>query len=191
MSRRHTHVPSLLSLPLPPPSPSHPSMLSWSPRLSTLSHTANSLLLSILHVSVYISMWLSPFISPSPSYPPPWCVHKSLFSKSPSPIAALQIDSSVWSFQVPYTCINICFVFASGFLYSSLFSKVHPCHCMGFQLFLFLREIWLMRVRNCLCSSSHLLICWLHWTWIKTKILGTFSDTVGTWQSACHTESDW
>ena len=67
---------------------------------------------TILHASVYVSMQLSPFISPSPSYPPPAPhVHKSLFSKSPAPIAALQISSSVWSFQVPDTCINICYLF--------------------------------------------------------------------------------
>ena len=60
---------------------------------------------------VCVSMRLSPFISPSPSYPPPPRVHKSLFSKSPSPIAALQVGSSVRSFQVPYTRVNICYLF--------------------------------------------------------------------------------
>ena len=39
---------------LPPPTPSHPSRLLQSPHLSSLSHTANSHWLSILHTIVYM-----------------------------------------------------------------------------------------------------------------------------------------
>ena len=48
----HISPPSWSSL--PPPAPSHPSRLSQSPGLSSLSHTANSHWLSILHVLVYM-----------------------------------------------------------------------------------------------------------------------------------------
>ena len=44
----------LSGISLPPPSPSHPSRLSQSPDLSSLSHTANSHWLSILHMVVYM-----------------------------------------------------------------------------------------------------------------------------------------
>ena len=49
------------------PSPSHPSRLSQSPCLSSLSHTAYSLWLSISHMVLLISMLPFPYISPSPS----------------------------------------------------------------------------------------------------------------------------
>ena len=49
ISHRYTHVPSLLNLPSISPL-SRPSRLSQSPCLSSLSHTANSHWLSILHM---------------------------------------------------------------------------------------------------------------------------------------------
>ena len=49
ISHRYTHVPSAPAS-LPSPSPSHPSGLSESSCLSSLSHTANSHWLSILHM---------------------------------------------------------------------------------------------------------------------------------------------
>ena len=53
ISHRYTYVPSLLN---PPPisHPSHPSGLSQSTGLSSLCHTANSYLLSTLHMVMYI-----------------------------------------------------------------------------------------------------------------------------------------
>ena len=48
-----TYVPSLMALP-PTPTPSHTSRLSQSTSLSSLSHTANSYWLSILHMIVYM-----------------------------------------------------------------------------------------------------------------------------------------
>ena len=56
----HVSRPSWASL--PPPTPSHPSGLSQSTRLSSLRHTANSYWLSILHMIVYVSMLLSQFL---------------------------------------------------------------------------------------------------------------------------------
>ena len=56
---------------LPPPPPSHPSRLSPSPGLSSLSHTANSHRLSTLHTVMYVSMLLSPYIPPLLSPPDP------------------------------------------------------------------------------------------------------------------------
>ena len=46
--------------------PSHPSRLSQSPALRSLSHTANSCWLSLSHVVVCVSMLRSPFVPPSP-----------------------------------------------------------------------------------------------------------------------------
>ena len=50
ISRRYTYVPSL-----PPLSPSYPSWLLQSPSLSSLSYTANSHWLSILHRVMYVT----------------------------------------------------------------------------------------------------------------------------------------
>ena len=57
ISHRFAYVPSI-SLPI------HTSRLSMSPGLSSLSHTANSNWLSVLHVVVYVSMLLPPYIPP-------------------------------------------------------------------------------------------------------------------------------
>ena len=48
------HMPPPFLTSFPPPTPSHPSRLSQRPRLSFLSHTANSYWLSILHMIVYM-----------------------------------------------------------------------------------------------------------------------------------------
>ena len=66
---------------LPCPSPSHLSRLSQSPCLSSLSHTANSHWLSLLHMVMYVSILLSPYI---PLLPPPLALSVSLFSMSVS-----------------------------------------------------------------------------------------------------------
>ena len=58
---------------LPSPSPSYPSGLFQSPRLSSLSHTENSHWLSIFHMVMYVSMLFSPYIPPSPSPHPAPC----------------------------------------------------------------------------------------------------------------------
>ena len=83
ISHRYINVPSLLSLP-PPLFPSHPSRWLQSPGLSSLSHTANSHWLSILHMVTEVSMLLSPYIPHSPT-----CrlsVSVCLFSMSVSPL---------------------------------------------------------------------------------------------------------
>ena len=60
-----TSPPSWTSL--PPPTPSQPSRLLQSHGLSSLSHTANSHWLCILHMVMYVSVVLSQFVPPSPS----------------------------------------------------------------------------------------------------------------------------
>ena len=64
--------------------PISPFSLSQSPCLRSLSHTANSHWLSILHMVLWISMLLSPYISPSPSSLPILSI--GLFSKCVSPL---------------------------------------------------------------------------------------------------------
>ena len=63
---------------LPPPSPSHPSKVVTQPRLSSLSHRANSHWLSILHMVMYVSGYSlhisHPLLPPGPAS----CVHKSV-----------------------------------------------------------------------------------------------------------------
>ena len=99
ISHRCTRVPSLLNF---PPTPCHPSRLSQSPSLSSLSHTANSCWLSVLHMAVYMFSWQSPRSS-HPLLPPPTCHVKSVLCGCVS-MAVLQIGSSVPSFQVPCCC---------------------------------------------------------------------------------------
>ena len=53
ISHKYTHIPSFLNLP-PNSFPIYPTRLIQSPRLSLLSHTANSHWLSIVHVSIYM-----------------------------------------------------------------------------------------------------------------------------------------
>ena len=72
---------------LPPPIPSHPSRLSQSPDLSSLSHRANSHWLSIFHGALS-------FVPPSPYWPPP-AVSVSLFSTCASPLKALVAQSGL------------------------------------------------------------------------------------------------
>ena len=61
----HVFSPSWILL--PPPTPSSPSRLSQSTALSSLCHTANSDLLSILHMEMYVSVLFFQFVPPSPS----------------------------------------------------------------------------------------------------------------------------
>ena len=80
ISHRYTYVPlPLTSLPL---TPSHSSRSSQSPGLSSLSHTAHSHRLSILHMAVYMlpcySLHSSPHLHPLTTV--------SLFSMSASPL---------------------------------------------------------------------------------------------------------
>ena len=70
---------------LPPPTPFHHFRLLQSPGLSSVSHTANSHWLSILHMVVY--MFPCYFLRSShPLLPPAACAHLSLFSMSVSPL---------------------------------------------------------------------------------------------------------
>ena len=62
----HMSPPSWTSI--PSPTPSQPSRLSQSARLSSLSHPADFHWVSIPHMVMYVSMLLSPFIPPSLSH---------------------------------------------------------------------------------------------------------------------------
>ena len=81
----------LLSLTsLPPPTPSHPSRLSQSMALSSLSHTASSHWLSVLHMVVTMFLiLLSPFVHLYPYTP----VVTSLFSIFASPLLPCRLGS--------------------------------------------------------------------------------------------------
>ena len=65
---------------LPPPIPSQPSRLSLSPGLTSLSHTANSHWLSILHMIVYMCPWYC-LHSSHPLLPIPLPPHAVYFCK--------------------------------------------------------------------------------------------------------------
>ena len=72
ISRRYTHVHSLLNL---PPTPSNSSRLSQSIRLRSLHQTARSHWLSILHMVIHM---FQGSLSIRPTLPFPYCVHKSV-----------------------------------------------------------------------------------------------------------------
>ena len=111
----HVSPPSFTSL--PPPLPSHPSRLLQSPGLSSLSHTANSHWLSVLHIVVYMLPCCS-LHSPHSLLPPPAHVHKSVLYVCVS-TAALEIGSSIPCFQMPHICVNVWYlVFLSDLLHS-------------------------------------------------------------------------
>ena len=80
---------------LPPPAPSHPSVLSKSPGWSSLLDTANSHRLSVLHVVMGV---FPATLSVRPTLSLPHRAPTSLFSLSAISAAALQIRSSAASF---------------------------------------------------------------------------------------------
>ena len=73
-------------------------LLSQSPALSSLSHTADAPWISVLHMIMYVSVSFSAHFPPSPFFPH---VHKSVPYTCVS-TAAQQIDSSVPSSLSPY-----------------------------------------------------------------------------------------
>ena len=81
---QHESVIHICMLPLSQTTPSHPSRLSQSMRLSSLSQIANSHWLSILHMVIYMFPYYSLHLSHP--LPPPPSVSKSLFSVSASPL---------------------------------------------------------------------------------------------------------
>ena len=76
----HMFPPSWASF--PPPSSSHPSRLLQSSGVSSLSHTANSHWLSILHTVMYVSTLLSRYLPSSSAFCPHHTIFISLFSMS-------------------------------------------------------------------------------------------------------------
>ena len=83
----HTSPPSWVSC--PPPTPSYHCRLSESPGLSSLSHTANSHWLSILHMLAYMSPCYSFHLSHSLLPTPPPCVPYVCISIQFSSVAEL------------------------------------------------------------------------------------------------------
>ena len=93
---------------LPPPTPSPSSRLSQS--IGFLLPASNSkfpLPICFTYGNIYVSILLSQFVPAFPSL----TVSRSLFSYVCLSIAALQMGSSVPSFQTPYICINMQFLF--------------------------------------------------------------------------------
>ena len=119
MNQPQVHVcPLPLGPPLPPPSTT-PLDCHRALGLSSLGYTATSYQRSVLHL--VMDMFLCSFlIHPTLSFP--HCAHKSVLYDCVS-TAALQIGSSVPpSFQIPYTCVNVGYLFFS-FRLTSLCSK--------------------------------------------------------------------
>ena len=88
------HMSSPMNLP-PTSHPFPPCRLLQSPSLSSLSHTANSHWLSILHMVVYMLLCYS--LHSSHLLLPPHCLSISLFSMSASPFSSVQFSRSVVS----------------------------------------------------------------------------------------------
>ena len=97
-----------------PPLPVLPLQVVTSPSLSSLSHPEQILVIYFTQ-AMSVSNLLFPYILPSHSTPPVMSV--SLFSGWVS-IAALHIGASVISFQIPYICISIHYLFFSFRLHS-------------------------------------------------------------------------
>ena len=113
----HMSLPSWSSL--PSPTPSYLSRLLQSTSLSSLSCTAKSHRLSILHTVVYMFPCYS--LHSTLSFLPPAYVHKSVLYVCVS-MVTLQISSSVISFLIPYIYVltyNICF-----FTYFNLYNRL-------------------------------------------------------------------
>ena len=108
----HMSPPSWISL--PNPTPLDPSKLSQNTGFELpVLYSKRPLAVCFTYDNVYVSVTL--WILLSLSFP--HCVHKSALYVSIS-TAALQIDSSVPSFQIPYVCVNIWYLLFSFWLAS-------------------------------------------------------------------------
>ena len=111
ISHRYTYVPSLLNL----PPTSHPiptlfivtEFLIWPP----------CILRQISTGSLFLRYMFPCFLSICPTLVFPCCVHKSFLCVCISTVA-LQTGSSVLSFYIPYTRVNIRYLFFSFWLIS-------------------------------------------------------------------------
>ena len=113
------HLSPLSWISLLPPAHSHLSRLLQSPRLSSLSHTANSHWYQLTYVSVYAFMLFSPFISPSPSSPPALPIN--LFSMSLPPLlfctqichyhpSRFHICVNIWHLLFSFWLTSLCII---------------------------------------------------------------------------------
>ena len=120
MNQPQVHVcPLPLGPPLPPPTPSTPRDCHRALGLSSLGYRPTSHQQSVLHL-VMEMFQCSSLHSSTLSFP--HCAHKSVLYVCVS-TAALQIGSSVPpSFQIPYTRVNVGYLFFS-FQLTSLCSK--------------------------------------------------------------------
>ena len=149
ISQSCTYVPSLLNLP-PTSTPSHSSRLSQSPRLSSLSHTANSHGLSILHMVACIFQYY--FLH---SFHPllPSSVSTSLFSMSESPLLPCkQVHWHLSRFHIYALIYVICFslpdflcMMGSRFIHL-IRNDSEGIHFYGWVIF------------HCICSTASLSI---------------------------------
>ena len=127
ISHRYIYIPSLVNLP-PTSTPSHPSRLSRSFGLSSLSHTVNSHWLSILHMVMYMSSCYPLHLSHHLLHLP-HCVHKFALCVCIS-AAALQIGDIT---KFPKGIV--------GASFNSLFSfNLEKIHC--FTLFYIRQAVW-------------------------------------------------
>ena len=139
ISHRYTHVPFLPDLP-PVSRPTPPFSLSQRPCLSSLSHTANShWLICFTHgiVNFYVTLSIHLPFSLLSSH----LVHRSVLYVCFS-IAALKINSSVPSLQIPFICVIIRYLYFSFWLTSLCImgsSFVHLIRTYS-NVFLFMAE---------------------------------------------------
>ena len=116
---------------LPPPTPFHHFRLLQSPGLSSVSHTANSHWLSILHMVVY--MFPCYFLPSShPLLPPAACAHLSLFSMSVSPLLPCkQVHQYHLSRFHIYVYVYIYIMYHSFFIHSSVDGHLSCFHVLA------------------------------------------------------------
>ena len=110
ISHRYTHVPFLLNLPptFHPISPPRLSQSTWFELPTSYSKFPLAIYFTYGNLCCHPTVDLSSF---------PHSVHRSVFYVCIS-VVALQMDSSIPSFQVPYICINIKHLFFSFWLHS-------------------------------------------------------------------------
>ena len=103
VNQSQVYICPLPSESLPTSTPSHSSRLSESTGWSSLSYAANSHGLSTSHIVMYMFQCYSPSLSHC--LLPLLCPKSVLYVCVPTP--ALQTDSSVSFFYIPYICVTI------------------------------------------------------------------------------------
>ena len=152
ISHRYTRVPSLPNLPPSPASPSHPSACHrapvWVPWVTRQSPTG---------CRFYI--WYCKFLCDSLQYLPlsflsSHRVHRSVLYVCFS-TAALEINSSVPSLQIPYICVSIRYLSLLDLFHSAKWALVSSTSLEQIQMCSFL---WLSSTPLCICTTAALSI---------------------------------